>query len=376
MLDRPTWAEIDLDAIAHNMRELRRIAKPEAKICAVVKANAYGHGAVPVSRKVLAAGADFLGVAVLSEALQLRRAGIDAPILILGYTPPEQAEEVVKYDLSQTVFQWEVARALSDAARRLGKKAKIHVKIDTGMGRIGFLPGEEAVAEIKKIAALPHLYLEGIFTHFAMADACDKTFTYRQLKIFLELIKRLEQEGIVFSFRHAANSAALIDLPETHLDMVRPGIALYGLYPSPEVKREKVELVPAMTVKSRIIQVKKVPTGTPVSYGCTWRAPRPTVVATLPIGYADGYTRLLSGKGEVLVKGKRVPVIGRICMDQCMIDVTDVPEVKQGEEVLIFGRDGRETLPVEELAAKIGTINYEIVCMLGERVPRYYREKN
>lgn len=376
MLDRPTWAEIDLDAIAHNMRELRRIAKPEAKICAVVKANAYGHGAVPVSRKVLAAGADFLGVAVLSEALQLRRAGIDAPILILGYTPPEQAEEVVKYDLSQTVFQWEVARALSDAACRLGKKAKIHVKIDTGMGRIGFLPGEEAVAEIKKIAALPHLHLEGIFTHFAMADACDKTFTYRQLKIFLELIKRLDQEGIVFSFRHAANSAALIDLPETHLDMVRPGIALYGLYPSPEVKREKVELVPAMTVKSRIIQVKKVPPGTPVSYGCTWRAPRPTVVATLPVGYADGYTRLLSGKGEVLVKGKRVPVIGRICMDQCMIDVTDVPGVKQGEEVLIFGRDAWGTLPVEELAAKIGTINYEIVCMLGERVPRYYREKN
>lgn len=369
---RPTWAEINLKAAAHNMREIRRVTNPESKICAVVKANGYGHGAVEISRVALENGADYLAVAVLDEAIQLRAAGIKVPILILGYTPDELAKDVIQYEITQTILNVEMAQVFSRAAGQLGQTAKIHIKIDTGMSRIGFLPGEKTIEDIREIAGLPNLLVEGIFTHFADSDTTDKSFTHQQLKTFLEIVSELERVGVKIPIHHAANSAAIIDLPESHLDMVRLGIALYGLYPSEEVQKEKIKLIPVMSLKARVVQVKTVPPGSSVSYGRTWYAQRETTVASLPLGYADGFTRLLSSKGELLIHGQRAGIIGRVCMDQCMADVTAIPGVKVGDEAVLFGLQAGAALPVEELAAKIGTINYEVVCMLSERVPRLY----
>ncbi|GEA14093.1 MAG: alanine racemase [Moorella sp. (in: firmicutes)] len=372
-MSRPVWAEIDLDAIAHNVRAIKKILAPQTEIMAIVKANAYGHGAVPVARTALASGVTWLGVATLDEALALREEGITAPLLILGYTPAEDAGRVVAADLSQTVFSLEQARVLNAAAAAAGTRARLHLKIDTGMGRLGFLP-DRAVAEALAIARLPHVRLEGIFTHFAAADAADKTYTRRQLALFQRVITDLEQQGITFPWRHAANSGAIIDLPETHFNLVRAGIILYGHYPSPEVRRERLDLRPAMTLKTRVVLVKEVPAGTYISYGCTYCTPAPARIATLPVGYADGYSRLLSNRAEVLIRGRRAPVIGRVCMDQCMIDVTAVPEASTGDEVVLFGHQGEQYLPVEEVAAWMGTINYEILCLISGRVPRVYNQ--
>lgn len=371
-ISRPAWAEIDLSAIAHNLNELRRVTGNGAKIMAVVKANAYGHGAIEVTRTVLANGADFLAVALLNEALELRQAGINAPILILGYTPYEQLIEAVKENITLPIYNIEGAKAVSDAATALGKKAKIHIKIDTGMGRLGFLTDINAAGEIMKIAAFPGVELEGMFTHFAVSDIKDKEYTNKQFEKFSEIDRQLRKLGLNIPLKHTANSAAIIDLPDFHADMVRAGVSLYGLYPSNEVFKEKVNLIPAMTFKARVANVKTVPAGTSISYGRTYITEKETKVATIPVGYADGYTRLLSNRAHVLVKGIRVPVIGRVCMDQFMVDVSNVPDVAIGDEVVLIGRQGDQEVTVDELAELIGTINYEIVCMVSGRVPRIY----
>jgi len=378
------WAEINLNAISHNVRELRRATNSGSRLMAVVKANAYGHGAVEVALTALENGADCLGVARMEEGLHLRRAGISAPILVLGYTPPEHSAVLVAERLTQTVYSFEAAEALSDAAARLQARAKVHVKVDTGMGRLGLLPDSPRISMLGKhlpgnaqrvidsMSRLPHVEIEGIFTHFATADSLDKSYTLQQLERFLEFLDKLKAHGMEFHLRHAANSAALIDLPETHLDMVRPGISLYGFYPSAEVGRERVSLVPAMTLKTRIIQVKMVPAGFHVSYGLTYQTENPTVIATVSAGYADGLNRLLSSRGLMLVRGSRAGIVGRICMDLTLLDVGHIPDVCIGDEVVIFGSQGHECIPVEEMAQTLNTIHYEIVTSLASRVVRVY----
>ncbi|MCU0564225.1 MAG: alanine racemase [Desulfobacterales bacterium] len=378
------WAEVDLEAIAANVRELRRLTDPRAKVMAVVKADGYGHGACEVARAALAAGAEWLGVARLHEAVRLRESGLAAPLLVLGYTPPEDAGRLVEYDLRQCVYSLAAAEAYSAAAGRRGGRIRVHLKVDTGMGRLGLVPavlagvggpgsvGDELARTAVAIARLPGLELEGIFTHFAASDSADKTHARGQLQLFLEVLARLKRDGLEVAVRHAANSAAVIELPESHLDLVRPGIALYGLRPSDEVDLSRVRLTPAMALKTRIVHLKQVPAGTCVSYGMTHRTPAPTVIATIPTGYADGYRRLLSSRGEMLVGGRRVPVVGRVCMDLTMLDVGAVPSPRVEDEVVIFGRQGGETITADDLARALGTINYEIVCDLTPRVMRVY----
>ena len=378
------WSEIYLKAISHNVRELRRITSPGSRLMAVVKADGYGHGAVEVTLAALENGADCIGVARMVEGLHLRRAGITAPILILGYTPPEHSDALVAHRLTQTVYTFEAAETLSEAAVRLQTRAKVHIKVDTGMGRLGLLPDNPRISllgkhlpgnaqrVIESISRLPRVEMEGIFTHFAAADSRDKTYTLQQLERFLEFLDKLKVHGLEFPLRHAANSAALIDLPETHLDMVRPGISLYGFYPSGEVNRERVSLTPAMMLKTRVIQVKMVPAGFHVSYGLTYQTENPTIIATVSAGYADGLNRLLSSRGQMLVRGSRAQIAGRICMDLTLLDVGHIPEVSIGDEVVIFGSQGQECIPVEEMAEALNTIHYEIVTSLASRVERVF----
>jgi len=367
----PVWAEIDLDAIAHNTREMRRVTSPGAMVMAVVKANGYGHGAVEVSRAALANGVSWLGVARVVEGMALREAGIEAPVLVLGYTTPAQAADAVRHDLSQAVYSTEMAQMMAAAAGKEGRRAKVHVKIDTGMGRLGWQAVHTSVDEVLALARETSLEIEGVFSHFAAADSKDKTYTRQQFELFLELTGELRRNGLQ-PIRHIANSPATIDLPETHLDMVRAGITLYGLYPSEEVDKARVGLIPAMSLKSQVAQVKEVTAGCKISYGCTYTTERETVIATLPVGYADGYPRMLSSKGEILVRGRRAPVVGRVCMDQIMADVGHIPGVATGDEVVLFGRQGGEEISAGEVAGKLGTINYEVVCMVSCRVPREY----
>jgi len=366
--DRQTWAEIDLDALANNVKEIKKLLKKETKFCAVVKADAYGHGAIPAAKAVLAAGADTLAVAILGEAIELREAGIAVPILVLGYTPPSQAPLLVAFHITQAVFSLDVAKAISQAAVAAGVTAKIHLKIDTGMSRIG-VSCQEAGAFAAELAALPGLEIEGAFSHFATSDSEDKTYAHDQYRCFQEALQQIQNHGVKITVRHIANSAAIIDMPETHLDMVRAGIILYGLWPSSEVTR-KIHLKPTMRFKTRLAYIKDVAAGTSVSYGRTYTADQTQRIATLPVGYADGWPRSLSNKAHVLLRGQLAPLIGRICMDQCMIDVTQIPDAEPGDEVLLFG--GPE-LPTDEVAKQINTISYELVCMVGKRVPRKYR---
>jgi len=369
----PVWSEINLDALAHNVQQLKSVTSPQAKLMAIVKANAYGHGAEQVSKIALANGATQLGVARVSEGLELRDAGIDAPILVLGYTPPEEYHLLLEYNLIQTVYNNEIAWGLSALASQANKKALVHIKVDTGMGRLGFFPDSKGMREITNIAKLPHLELAGIFTHFATADSRDKSYAQQQWAKFTVFLDDLAQAGLKFPCQHAANSAAIIDMPETHLDMVRAGIALYGVRPSSEVDSHQLNLQPVMTVKSRVAHVKQVPAGFGVSYGVTYLTTAPTVVATIPTGYADGYSRLLSSRGEVLIGGQRTPIIGRICMDQFMVDAGHLPRVEPGEEVVLLGRQGNEEISANEIAEKIGTISYEVLCAINcRRVPRHY----
>ena len=379
-----TWAEVDLDALAHNYRELKRVTTAPAEIMAVVKADAYGHGACQVARVALANGADFLAVARLEEALQLRKTGISAPILLFGYSLPVYAHILASHDIRASINTLDAARQLSSQALRLQKSIKIHIKIDTGMGRLGLLADglslmqtsgqtiDPVLEQIIGIAALPGIQVEGIFTHLANADSRDKTHARGQLAIFQTLLKRLENRDLHVKYRHAANSAATIGMPEAHLDLVRLGISQYGLWPSPEVDKRRIQLKPAMSIKSRIIQVKEVGPDFSVSYGSTYVTPGPTRIATIPIGYADGYDRVLSSTGHMLVRGSRAPIIGRVCMDLTMIDVGHVPDARVEDEVVILGSQGGETISADEIAQRVGTINYEIVSSLTARVPKVY----
>ncbi|MBW9150865.1 alanine racemase [Clostridium estertheticum] len=368
---RPAWAEVDLDKLAHNMREIRRITKSK-KIMAVVKADAYGHGAIDVAPVLLENGANSLAVAMLSEAMELRRSGIECPIMILGFTPPELIDNLLKYNIEQTVFSYEFAKQLSKMAQDENKIARVHIALDTGMGRIGFLPSDESVQEVYKISLLPNVIIEGIFCHFSTADEKDKTYTNIQVKKFDEFYKKLEAKKVYINTRHIANSAAIIDLPEIHYEAVRPGIIIYGYYPSDEVNKEKLDLLPAMTLKTNVVHIKTLPPGEYVGYGREYKTDKESVIATLPIGYADGYTRLLFQKAKVIIKGKFAPVIGKICMDQCMIDITNINGVKVGDEVILIGEDENNKFNADIVGGLIGTISYEIVCMIGKRVPRVY----
>lgn len=373
-------ADIDLDAIAINIQQLKKVTSPGAQFMAVVKANAYGHGTVEVARQALKSGADWLGVARIYEAVALRKAGIDGKILVMNYTPPEFAPLALEHDLVLTVFDLETATAISDTAVAAGNQIVAHLKTDTGMGRLGLRPtGEKQIgldpSRVKlagRIADLPGLDLEGIFTHFAAADSLDATYTEKQFALFCDYIDALKKVGLEFRIRHAANSAAIIAHPQTHLDMVRAGIALYGLSPSAEVNLDHLATRPAMSLKARLVHVKKVPAGFCVSYGMTYRAPAPTAIATVPLGYADGYSRLLSSRGTMLVKGQRAPIAGRVCMDLTMLDVGHIEGVRTGDEVVALGRQGDETISADEIAGVLGTINYEIVSSITARVPRIF----
>lgn len=369
-LSRPTWVEVNLKAVDHNLKEVRRLVGNKTKIMAIVKADGYGHGAVEIARRVVKAGVDYLGVASLEEGKELREAKIKSPILILGYTFPSRIVEVVKYSLTQTVYDLDLIRALDRAAGKLNKKAKVHIKVDTGMGRLGVLP--KGVADlISKLSSLSNLKMEGIFTHFSSADE-DEEYTLEQLAMFNEVVKNLERRGISFPLKHTANSAAIIRFPQTHFNLVRPGIMLYGLSPFEEQSLigEKVSLKPALSLKTKVISVKELPAGSSISYGRTYKTKKRTSLAVIPLGYADGFSRLLSNCGEALVRGRRVPIRGRVCMDFSVIEVSE--SIKVGEEVVLIGKQGKEEIKVEEIAKKMKTINYEVVCLIGKRVPRIY----
>lgn len=363
-----TWVEVDLRRIRHNLQEIKKRLRPGVKIMAVVKADGYGHGAVEVARASLGEGAAYLGVATVEEALALRRAGIQAPILILGACPEEVAEIIVEHDLTATIFSLPQAQALAKAASKQKKKAKVHIKVDTGMSRLGLRGVEEVAAFCRKVRELP-LYIEGIFTHFACADDIDKGKTSQQLEHFLSVLKRVEEEKIYIPLKHAANSAAALEYPPAHLDMVRIGISLYGYHPR-GTRISGVHLRPAMTWKARITQVKRLPPGTPISYGWIYTTRGEEIIATVPVGYADGYRRALSNRGWVLVGGKRAPIVGRVCMDQLMIRLEE--EIAPGTEVILLGKQGSESITADDMASWLDTINYEVLTSIGRRVPRSY----
>jgi alanine racemase len=367
------WAEVDLDAIAHNLREIRRITNKKSEIMGVVKADAYGHGVMEVVRTILENGATCLAVSMLDEAIQLRKNNIDVPILILSYTDPIRVADIIKYNVTQAVFSHDLARALSEEAVRQKRNVKIHIKIDTGMTRVGFMPGYSAVKNVLEISKLPRIIVEGLFTHFASADEMDKSYTNMQFERFMGICSELNRIGVYIPVKHVSNSAAIIEFPNMHLNLVRPGIIQYGMYPSNEVDSKKIDLKSSMTLKANVILVKEVENNTCISYGRTYKTSRISKIATIPIGYADGYTRLMSNKGKVLINGEFAPVVGRICMDQCLVDVTDfASEVSVGDEAVLFGKQGNNEITVEEIASIIGTINYEVVCIIGKRIPRVY----
>jgi len=363
------YAIVDLDAIAHNVAALKARVGPNTDLWAVVKANAYGHGAIPVARTALAAGASRLAVARITEGVALRRAGITAPILVMGYHLPAEAEAAVAHDLTMTVNDEAFARALAHNARDAGKRVKIHIKVDTGMGRFGRLP-DEVLPFLASIARWPPLELEGLWTHFATADERDKSYARRQFALYRQ-VAEAAQARYEIPILHVANSAAILDLPETWLDAVRPGIAIYGLYPSAEVSTDLV-LRPALSLISHVGRVRMLPAGASVSYGRTFIAPRPTTAALLPIGYGDGVHRLLSNRGQVLIRGQRAPIIGRVCMDNIMVDVTTLDGVEEGDEAVLIGRQGEDRISAEEVAIWAQTINYEVTTGLLSRAARAY----
>lgn len=369
---RPTFAEINLDNFIFNLNQLKNKLGANTKLMAVIKANAYGHGALKISRVALNNGADSLGVALLEEAMELKEEGINAPILVFGYISSFDLEKAIERKIRQTVFSYQQALSISRAALNQNKEALIHIKIDTGMRRIGFWPERKSLEEIEEIYRLPGIKVEGFYTHFACAEKEDKSYTQEQMHRFLTFIKALKEQGFEPGLLHTANSAALIDLPSTHLDLVRPGIALYGLYPS-FVQCEKIELKTVLSLKSEIIQLKVVPAGSGISYNHTFRTSHQSIIATLPIGYADGLNRRLSNKGEVLVKGKKVPIVGAICMDQCLIDVSSINDVEVGDEAVLLGAQGREIITADEIADRLGTISYEVLTSISNRVPRLYK---
>ncbi len=365
------YATVNLDAIRHNMEAMKANIASRTMLCGVVKSDGYGHGSVPVAKAVedLVWG---YAVATIEEGWVLREHHITKPILVLGYVPEESFESLVENEIRYTVSEWKEAVVLSKAAQKLGKTAYIHIKMDTGMGRIGVRSAREILTLAQKINTLSNICMEGIFTHMATADMEDKTGAKKQIQMFKETLQLLENNGIHIPVRHCSNSAGIIDLKEANIDMVRAGIALYGLYPSEEVNKKNVPLIPALELKSIVSYLKIVPKGTPIGYGATFVTEKETKVATISVGYGDGYPRALSNKGYILVRGQKAPIIGRICMDQFMVDVSDIPDIQEGDTVTLVGRDQSREITVEELAELAGTFNYEFVCDLGKRIPRVY----
>lgn len=370
-IGRSAWAEIKIDNLKHNLSEIVRVKPKNTKIMAVVKANAYGHGAVQIARALKEEGVDLFAVALVSEALELRRSGISEDIMILGYTPHELFREAIENDIILTVYDVIAVKKMAEIAEELDKTAKVHIKIDSGMGRLGFRITAKSLEDIVFIDSLERVEIDGFFTHFATSDETDKTYSALQYETFMTTLSELEKRGIKIKNRHISNSAAIIDLPLYRLDIIRPGIMLYGYYPSENVSKTDIKLKPVMTLKSKISNIKCIEKGESVGYGRTYIAPRKTKVGTVPIGYGDGFTRLLSKKIDLTVNENKVKLIGNICMDQSMIDCTDADNIKIGDEVVIFG-DKKEYNSADDLAKALGTINYEILCMIGMRVPRVY----
>lgn len=374
---RPTIAEINLDHLRSNYQAFRSALPQDMMILACVKANAYGHGAVKVAQEMEKMGADYLSVAFLDEALELRQAGIQLPILILGYTPPEAIQIAWENDITITLFSQEVLEAISQLpVQSAVKPLKVHIKIDSGMGRLGLLPGEDALSFIEKVFSTQGIQVEGMFTHYAKADEEDKSYTLEQYRRFRSVADALVERGYNIPIIHTGNSAIAIDMPLISHNMVRIGISLYGLYPSDEVNCQKIVLDPVLTLKTKTVYVKTLPPHWGVSYGSRYVTEDNEMIATLPIGYADGYSRMLSGKAEVLIRGRRIPVIGTICMDQCMVSLQslgkEAEEIQAGEEVVLIGQQSGECINTDELASKLGTIPYELLCMFTARVPRHY----
>ena len=365
------YAEVDLEAIGHNIAEVRRNVGNEVKICAVIKADAYGHGAVAVGR-YLENAVEYFAVATVDEAIELREAGIRLPIIILSYVSPSRYDEVVRYDVTQTVYSLETARLLSEEAGRQGRTAKAHVALDTGMTRIGFPVNEESADDILKISLLPDLELEGMFTHFSCADMYDKTYSKRQMEQYDRMCDMLDERRVVIPIKHICNSAGIMEFDSHRFQMVRSGIITYGLYPSEEVDKRALDLRPSMSFRSHVVNVHTAPAGVGVSYGATFVTKQPTRIATVSVGYADGYPRALSNKGRVLIHGQFAPVLGRVCMDQIMVDVSHIDNVRIEDVVTLFGRDGENFIPVEEPADLSASFNYEFVCSLSRRVTRVY----
>lgn len=367
-------AEVDLDALAYNMEQMRSKISPDTRIMGIIKADGYGHGAVRLGRELERLDYVFgYGVATAEEAFILKEAGLQKPVLVLGYTFPYAYEELIAKEIRMAVFRYDTLEELSSCAAKLGKKAKIHIKVDTGMSRIGIRPDENGLQFIKKALSCERIEVEGIFTHFAKADEADKTSAGKQLDLMSQFIERAEKEnGYRFPLRHCSNSAGILEIKEANMDMVRAGITLYGLWPSEEVSRDSISLHPLLSLKSRLVCVKEVEKGAQIGYGGTYTAEKNMRIATVPVGYGDGYPRSLSGKGFVLVCGKRAPILGRVCMDQFMVSVEEIPEAEEGTEVTLIGKDGKERITMEELGALSGRFNYELACNLGKRIPRVY----
>ena len=372
---RPSWLEISPANLQYNCETVKKLVGDSVKVCAVVKANGYGHGAVEVSKACLAAGADFLAVAMLSEAMELREAGFTCPILILGWTPEEGYASAIANEIRLALFDQEEAARLNAQAISMGKKAMLHLKLDTGMSRIGLQTNEAGLQAAEAILGMEGLEVEGIFSHFSKGDEYDKTFAYHQLEAFNGFYEQLVQRtGIRIPIRHMAASSAIIDIPEGYLDMVRPGIMLYGFQPSTEM-HNVADIKPALVWKARLARVVKLPAGRLIGYNGTYELKQDTLVATVPVGYADGYNRLLSNYGYVVCRGKKLPIIGKVCMDQFMIDVSQLPDLKAGDEVILLGEEQGASITVDEMAAMLKTIQHEVVCGIAPRVPKFYLEK-
>jgi alanine racemase len=370
MYGKPNWVEIDLDAIAHNCREIKRWIGEKTELAAVIKGNAYGHGIAMVVKTALENGATWFAAARVDEGVVVRKAGIEAPIFVLGYVPAEEMETAVRWRITPPIMHWHTAKALSEISSAQGVVTPVHVKVDTGMGRFGLLP-DEVVDFVKRLVELPGIRLEGLYTQFAIADEADKTYTYKQWDIYKKVLKDLEEAGIHIPIRHVCNSAGTLNFPEMHLEMVRCGTAIYGHYPSPVTNRS-VPLQPAMTLKSRVGRIRTLPPGSSICYGRTYTTTRPTTVALVPVGFGDGLSRQLSNKGSVLIRGKRAPIVGRVCMDQCIVDVSGIPDVQQDDEVVLFGRQDEAEITAEEIASLMDSINYVVLAAVSARVPRVY----
>lgn len=369
-----TWVEVNLDAISHNINQIKGLVESKgSKLLAVIKDNAYGHGAIEVAKLANKIPVHKLGVATLVEAIELRQSGVNSPILVLGTTFPDHAEEIIKNDITQTVCDLKICKKLSETAKKLHKRAKVHIKVDTGMGRIG-IHYKDAFNFIKAVKQFPEIDMEGIFTHFAVADI-EESYTNLQIERFQSVISNIEKSNIYIPIKHTANSSSIMNFPASYFDMVRPGIAIYGIYPCQNPKI-KIELKPALSLKTKVVYIKELPQGESISYGRTYITKRNTKIATIAIGYGHGLSRKLSNTGEVIIRGKKAPIIGTICMDQSLCDITHIQDVSVGDEVVVIGRQGNEEITVGDLADKIGTIPYEVLCNINERIPRLYLYDN